>query len=457
VVGGRFGFVRFHRPTQSLPERGQGRQAVGELDLVGGVPPFSWRLMNLTVNIIAESRTVVCEEKVWQVSEKQEKSLSGKSDVSADSPAHSDQEGNRLTLSVVAFTDKGDIVGDPAKRQAVTSSKRTIYSIKRFMGRRHKEVGDEEKLVPYKIVGGSDEPVKVEVNGKLDTPAEISAMILRKLNKSAEAYLGQKVRKAVVTVPAYFNDAQRQATLDAAQIAAFDTERADGVVAGLRAGEEERKDRGHLVLAQVVCWGACNTPTSPSSSRRKTASTCARTRWRYSGSRRPPNGPRRTSPSRRRRQMLGCCKRATASASIWKRSRSVGLTCSTARIIFNATRRLPPAAGHGRRRPCRRGRRSRGSHSRGSQGIHGSRLASGRWERPQCYGSPSPACQPAAPPAEDWRTASRPQDTSPRIKRARISHRPGFHQLGSFVASVLKEHQAFEDCKNGSAGELLTS
>src|ERR1700730_16305010 len=135
------------------------------------------------------------------------------------------QEGNRLTPSVVAFTDKGDIlVGDPAKRQAITNPRRTIYSIKRFMGRRHKEVAAEEKLVPYKIVGGPDELVKVEMDGKQYTPPEISAMILRKLKESAEAYLGHTVRKAVITVPAYFNDAQRQATIDAAQIAGFDTE-----------------------------------------------------------------------------------------------------------------------------------------------------------------------------------------------------------------------------------------
>jgi molecular chaperone DnaK len=135
------------------------------------------------------------------------------------------QEGNRLTPSVVAFTDKGDIlVGDPAKRQAITNPRRTVYSIKRFMGRRHKEVQAEEKLVPYKIVGGPEELVKVEIDGKQYTPPEISAMILRKLKEAAEAYLGHKVRKAVITVPAYFNDAQRQATMDAAQIAGFDTE-----------------------------------------------------------------------------------------------------------------------------------------------------------------------------------------------------------------------------------------
>ncbi|MFO0927037.1 MAG: molecular chaperone DnaK [Gemmataceae bacterium] len=135
------------------------------------------------------------------------------------------QEGNRLTPSVVAFTDKGDrLVGDPAKRQAVTNPRRTVYSIKRFMGRRHKEVGDEEKLVPYKVVGGPEDPVKVEIDGKTYAPPEISAMVLRKLKESAEAYLGHRVSKAVITVPAYFNDAQRQATLEAAAVAGFDTE-----------------------------------------------------------------------------------------------------------------------------------------------------------------------------------------------------------------------------------------
>jgi molecular chaperone DnaK len=135
------------------------------------------------------------------------------------------QEGMRLTPSVVAFTDKGErLVGDPAKRQAVTNSRRTVYSIKRFMGRRHNEVQSEEKLVPYKVVGGANELVQVDIDGKKYTPPEISAMILRKLKEAAEAYLGHTVRKAVITVPAYFNDAQRQATIDAAQIAGFDTE-----------------------------------------------------------------------------------------------------------------------------------------------------------------------------------------------------------------------------------------
>jgi molecular chaperone DnaK len=135
------------------------------------------------------------------------------------------QEGLRLTPSVVAFTDKGErLVGDPAKRQAVTNSRRTVYSIKRFMGRRHSEVQSEEKLVPYKVVGGPQELVQVDIDGKKFTPPEISAMILRKLKEAAESYLGHTVRKAIITVPAYFNDAQRQATIDAAQIAGFDTE-----------------------------------------------------------------------------------------------------------------------------------------------------------------------------------------------------------------------------------------
>ena len=132
-------------------------------------------------------------------------------------------EGNRLTPSVVAFTDKGEtVVGEPARRQAITNPMRTIYSIKRFMGRRHNEVASEEKIVPYKVVGGPEDYVKVEVGNKDYTPPEISAFILRKLKEAAEAYLGHKVNKAVITVPAYFNDAQRQATKDAGQIAGLE-------------------------------------------------------------------------------------------------------------------------------------------------------------------------------------------------------------------------------------------
>jgi molecular chaperone DnaK len=135
-------------------------------------------------------------------------------------------EGNRLTPSVVAFTDKEEtLVGEPARRQAVTNPHRTIYSIKRFMGRRHNEVETEEKMVPYKIVGGAGDYVKVEIDGREYTPQEISAMTLRKLKEAAESYLGHKVNKAVITVPAYFNDSQRQATKDAGQIAGLEVAR----------------------------------------------------------------------------------------------------------------------------------------------------------------------------------------------------------------------------------------
>src|SRR5215471_3565371 len=136
------------------------------------------------------------------------------------------QEGNRLTPSVVAFTDKGDIlVGELARRQAITNPRKTVYSIKRFMGRRHSEVASEEKIVPYSVVGGAQEYVKVKVGDKEYTPQDISARILRKLKEAAEAYLGHKVNKAVITVPAYFNDAQRQATKDAGQIAGLEVAR----------------------------------------------------------------------------------------------------------------------------------------------------------------------------------------------------------------------------------------
>jgi molecular chaperone DnaK len=136
------------------------------------------------------------------------------------------QEGSRLTPSVVAFTPKGDVlVGDPAKRQAITNPTETIYSIKRFMGRRHDEVKTEEKMVPYQVIGGANEFVKVHTNKKDYTPPEISALILRKLKEAAESYLGHKVRKAVITVPAYFNDSQRQATKDAGQIAGLEVAR----------------------------------------------------------------------------------------------------------------------------------------------------------------------------------------------------------------------------------------
>ncbi|MHC5064446.1 MAG: molecular chaperone DnaK [Planctomycetota bacterium] len=135
-------------------------------------------------------------------------------------------EGSRTTPSVVAFTSSGErLVGAPAKRQAITNPSNTIYSIKRFMGRRHAEVDEQERMVPYKIVGAADELVKVEINDKHFTPPEISAMVLQNLKEAAESYLGESVDKAVITVPAYFNDSQRQATKDAGQIAGLKVER----------------------------------------------------------------------------------------------------------------------------------------------------------------------------------------------------------------------------------------
>ncbi|MHC4962467.1 MAG: Hsp70 family protein, partial [Planctomycetota bacterium] len=134
--------------------------------------------------------------------------------------------GARLTASVVGFTDKGErLVGQTAKHQQVTNPENTVYSVKRFMGRRHKEVSSEEKTVPYGITGGADELVKISVHDKEYTPPEVSAMILQDLKKTAEDYLGETIEQAVITVPAYFNDAQRQATKDAGKIAGLKVER----------------------------------------------------------------------------------------------------------------------------------------------------------------------------------------------------------------------------------------
>ena len=136
------------------------------------------------------------------------------------------------------------LVGDPAKRQADHQPPGTVYSIKRFMGRRHDEVQSEEKMVPYKVVGGPNDYVKVQSTSKEYTPPEISAMILRKLKEAAESYLGHKVRKAVITVPAYFNDSQRQATKDAGQIAGLEVARIinEPTAAALAYGLDKKKN-----------------------------------------------------------------------------------------------------------------------------------------------------------------------------------------------------------------------
>src|SRR5579872_406467 len=135
-------------------------------------------------------------------------------------------EGSRLTPSVVAFTKTGErIIGQPARRQAVLNAENTIYSVKRFIGRRYSEVQSEIKNVPYKVVPGPNDAVRFEIMGKLYSPEEISSMILRKLVDDAAKFLGEKINEAVITVPAYFNDAQRQATKDAGQIAGLNVMR----------------------------------------------------------------------------------------------------------------------------------------------------------------------------------------------------------------------------------------
>jgi molecular chaperone DnaK len=160
-------------------------------------------------------------------------------------------EGSRLTPSVVAFTEKGEVlVGDPARRQAVTNPTRTIYSVKRFMGRRHSEVESEEKMVPYGVTGTAENYVKIKIGDKEYTPQEISAKVLIKLKEAAESYLGHKISKAVITVPAYFNDAQRQATKDAGQIAGLEVARIinEPTAAAMAYGIDKKKNEQKIVV-----------------------------------------------------------------------------------------------------------------------------------------------------------------------------------------------------------------
>jgi molecular chaperone DnaK len=155
------------------------------------------------------------------------------------------QEGARTTPSVVAFTKSGErLVGQVAKRQAITNPENTIFSIKRFMGRRYEEVNEEMKMVPYKVVRGDNGDVRLDISGKKYSPPEISAMILGKLKEAAESYLGEKVTQAVITVPAYFNDAQRQATKDAGKIAGLEVMRIinEPTAAALAYGLDKKTD-----------------------------------------------------------------------------------------------------------------------------------------------------------------------------------------------------------------------
>jgi molecular chaperone DnaK len=162
-------------------------------------------------------------------------------------------EGGRTTPSVVAFAADGEIlVGQPAKRQAVTNPENTIYAIKRLIGRRYDDpiVAKDKELVPYKIVKGKNGDAWVEVRGKTYSPAQISAFVLTKMKETAEAYLGEKVEQAVITVPAYFNDGQRQATKDAGQIAGLEVLRIinEPTAAALAYGLEEKgRGSGHRV------------------------------------------------------------------------------------------------------------------------------------------------------------------------------------------------------------------
>src|ERR671936_1748591 len=160
-------------------------------------------------------------------------------------------EGGRTTPSVVAFTQSGErLVGTVAKRQAVTNSQNTVFSIKRFMGRKEAEVREEESIVPYKVVAGPNGDARVDAGGKQYSPPEISAMILSKIKADAEAYLGDTVDSAVITVPAYFNDDQRQATKDAGQIAGLEVKRIinEPTAASLAYGLDKKHDQTILVF-----------------------------------------------------------------------------------------------------------------------------------------------------------------------------------------------------------------
>src|SRR5690606_38417510 len=167
-------------------------------------------------------------------------------------------EGARTTPSVVAYKKDGErLVGAPAKRQAITNPQNTIFSIKRFMGRKFDEVESEIKTVPYEVVRGENDTARVKVNGRVYTPQEISAMILQKLKQTAEDYLGEKVTEAVITVPAYFNDAQRTATKEAGQIAGLTVKRIinEPTAAALAYGLDKKADKDEIVAVYDLGGG----------------------------------------------------------------------------------------------------------------------------------------------------------------------------------------------------------
>jgi molecular chaperone DnaK len=169
-------------------------------------------------------------------------------------------EGGRTTPSVVAFTKDGQrLVGTPAKRQAVTNPQNTVFSIKRFMGRKASEVSEEQKIVPYEVVSGPNGDARVQAGDKTFPPQEISAMILQKLKADAESYLGEPVSEAVITVPAYFNDAQRNATKDAGKIAGLEVLRIinEPTAASLAYGLDKEHDQTILVFDLAAAPSTC--------------------------------------------------------------------------------------------------------------------------------------------------------------------------------------------------------
>jgi molecular chaperone DnaK len=162
-----------------------------------------------------------------------------------------DSEGRRTTPSIVGLLDDGERkIGDPAKRQAVTNPEKTIYSIKRFMGSSFDETKEEVKRVPYKVVKGKNNTPRVSIDGKEYSPQEISAMVLQKMKQTAEDYLGQSVTEAVITVPAYFNDAQRQATKEAGEIAGLTVKRIinEPTAAALAYGLDKKNKDSKIVV-----------------------------------------------------------------------------------------------------------------------------------------------------------------------------------------------------------------
>src|SRR4028118_1970970 len=221
-------------------------------------------------------------------------------------------EGSRITPSVVGFAKNGErLVGQVAKRQAVTNPENTIFSIKRFMGRKFNEVNEEMKMVPYKVMQASNGDVRIDVSGKQYSPPEISALILQKLKQAAEDYLGEKVDRAVITVPAYFNDSQRQATKDAGEIAGLKVERLvnEPTAAALAYGLDKKANE--TIAVYDFGGGPADTP-APHAADRAPGTSAPRPRSRTASTRRPTRpSPCTTSAAVR------STSRSSKSATAW--------------------------------------------------------------------------------------------------------------------------------------------